>query len=175
MGPALRTQLSNIPGPAINGEVSSKKWITLPSLPHNRRLASGLAVLDTAPRSIAVDPKMFSPYSRKNVLKYLNLIFWSNTALSIASGALLWINGLFGLGWSIAQGAALFAQGATYCKWVWDSRRKARRIRREDFANSEGMEWMAEPAGPPPSFDEDRAPISKGEIGDWYEYEITDI
>lgn len=97
MGPGLRTQLGNIPGPAIDGEVSRKKWITLPLLRHNRKLASGLAVLDTAPRSIAVDPKMFSPYSRKNVLKYLSVLFLSNAGLSIASGALLWINGLFGL------------------------------------------------------------------------------
>lgn len=66
-------------------------------------------------------------------------------------------------------------QGIGYIKWFLDSRRKAQNIRHEDFANAEGMEWMAQPAGPPPSFDEDRAPISKGGIGDWYEYGITDF
>lgn len=179
LGPGLKTQVENIPGPAFEAgtEISRRKWQSLPivALADRKIIASGLAVLEDAPRSIALDPNILLPYSRRGVQISLDSMFWLNVSFSVATGALLWTSGLAGLAWSILQGLTLSIQGVSYGKWAYESFKKARSLtheRNEPSAYREGKHWMAHATGtraPPPSIHEDRPPMHRLELGDdWY-------
>ena len=170
----MKIHLQHIQGPGFEdgNELSAKKWMPLPTSSPPRLIASGLAVLEDDRHSIALDPKVLFPYSRKDVQRYLNVIFWLHAVFSITTGVLLRFNQLGGVPWSVAQGGTLISQGVNNLKWALESRRKAQMLRHENNAELEGMQWMAHPAGtraPPPSFDEDRPPRNRGDLGDdWY-------
>ncbi|CZR61590.1 uncharacterized protein PAC_11487 [Phialocephala subalpina] len=179
LGPGLKTQIQNIPGPAFEAgtQLSKRKWHSIPRYAPAgcKTIASGLAVLDDAPRSIALDPNILSPYSRKDVQISLDLMFWINVTFSVATGALLWTSGLAGLPWTIFQGFTLSIQGVGYGKWAWESFVKARSLKHEHDEPEIHWEreyWMAHAAGtraPPPSIHEDRPPRHRFELGDdWY-------
>jgi hypothetical protein len=91
-----------------------------------REISSGFVMLENSMQAIALDPRMVSQYSRKDVKIILDTIFFLSAAIAASAGIVLWINSLYGITWTILTLGGLFMRALEYFYFVLTVVQKAR-------------------------------------------------